>query len=602
MAKRHESFGSGPEPKDKVKVDKQGLKKALKIFQFVIPYKWTFITGMLFLLLSNLTTMSFPLLIGQMTKVIEGKSNYHINEVTLFFFAVLIIQAILSFLRIYTFAQVSEKAMRDVRKNLYAKIITMPIFHFEKRRVGELMSRITSDITQLQDVLSITLAEFFRQIFTLVGGIALITYLSWKLTLFMLATFPVLVVAAIVFGKFIRKISKKSQDELAATNIIVEETFQSIQAVKSFTNESYEVNRYTSSLNRVIEAALKAATMRGAFVSFVIFALFGGIVGVVWYGAALVAQGDMILADLLTFIFYTAFIGGSVGGLGDIYAQLQKTIGSSDRILEILEDPSEIDLVSQESPKAIEFGKITIEDLHFSYPSRPSVEILKGISIDIEPGQKIAIVGTSGTGKSTLAQLMMRFYEPNAGLIKLNGRNIQEFSVSDWRGMLALVPQEVLLFGGTIRENIAYGKPGASQTEIEFAAEQAFAKEFIESFPEKWDTLVGERGVKLSGGQRQRIAIARAILRNPKFLILDEATSALDSESEKWVQSALEELMKNRTSLIIAHRLSTIRSADQIIVMEEGKILEQGNHDALMKVKNGVYRNMVALQTEHLQA
>ncbi len=602
MAKRHESFGSGPEPKDKVKVDKQGLKKALKIFQFVIPYKWTFITGMVFLLLSNLTTMSFPLLIGQMTKVIEGKSNYHINEVTLFFFAVLIIQAILSFLRIYTFAQVSEKAMRDVRKTLYAKIITMPIFHFEKRRVGELMSRITSDITQLQDVLSITLAEFFRQVFTLVGGIALITYLSWKLTLFMLATFPVLVVAAIVFGKFIRKISKKSQDDLAATNIIVEETFQSIQAVKSFTNESYEVSRYTSSLNRVIEAALKAATMRGAFVSFVIFALFGGIVGVVWYGAALVAQGDMILADLLTFIFYTAFIGGSVGGLGDIYAQLQKTIGSSDRILEILQDPSEIDLVSQTISKAIEFGKISIEDLHFSYPSRPSVEILKGISIDIEPGQKIAIVGTSGTGKSTLAQLMMRFYEPNAGQIKLNGQNIQEYSVSDWRGMLALVPQEVLLFGGTIRENIAYGKPGASQEEIEFAAEQAFAKEFIESFPEKWDTLVGERGVKLSGGQRQRIAIARAILRDPKFLILDEATSALDSESEKWVQSALEELMRNRTSLIIAHRLSTIRSADQIIVMEEGKILEQGNHESLMKIKNGVYRNMVALQTEHLQA
>ena len=602
MAKRHEKFGAEPEPKDKVKVDKQGLKKALKIFQFVVPYKWTFVTGMLFLLLSNLTTMSFPLLIGQMTKVIEGKSTYHINEVTLFFFAVLIIQAILSFIRIYTFAQVSEKAMRDVRQSLYAKIITMPIFHFEKRRVGELMSRITSDITQLQDVLSITLAEFFRQVFTLVGGIALITYLSWKLTLFMLATFPVLVIAAIVFGKFIRKISKKSQDELASTNIIVEETFQSIQAVKSFTNESYEVNRYTTSLNRVIDAALKAATMRGAFVSFVIFALFGGIVGVVWYGAALVERGDMILADLLTFIFYTAFIGGSVGGLGDIYAQLQKTIGSSDRILEILQDPSEIDIHAEQDNQAIEFGQISIEDIRFSYPSRPSVEILKGISIDIEPGQKIAIVGTSGTGKSTLAQLMMRFYEPDAGQIKLNGKNIQEYSVQAWRGMLALVPQEVLLFGGTIRENIAYGKPGASQEEIEHAAEQAFAKEFIESFPEKWDTLVGERGVKLSGGQRQRIAIARAILRNPKFLILDEATSALDSESEKWVQSALEELMKNRTSLIIAHRLSTIRSADQIIVMEEGKILERGNHDTLMKIKNGVYRNMVALQTENLQA
>ncbi len=602
MAKRHEKFGSGPEPKDKVKVDKQGLKKALKIFQFVVPYKWTFITGMIFLLLSNLTTMSFPLLIGQMTKVIEGKSSYHINEVTLFFFAVLIVQAILSFIRIYTFAQVSEKAMRDVRQSLYAKIITMPIFHFEKRRVGELMSRITSDITQLQDVLSITLAEFFRQVFTLVGGIALITYLSWKLTLFMLATFPVLVIAAIVFGKFIRKISKKSQDELASTNIIVEETFQSIQAVKSFTNEVYEVNRYTASLNRVIEAALKAATMRGAFVSFVIFALFGGIVGVVWYGAALVEQGDMILADLLTFIFYTAFIGGSVGGLGDIYAQLQKTIGSSDRILEILQDPSEIDVQQEQKQQTIEFGQISIEDIHFAYPSRPSVEILKGISMAIEPGQKIAIVGTSGTGKSTLAQLLMRFYEPNKGQIKLNDKNIQDYSVQAWRGLLALVPQEVLLFGGTIRENIAYGKPGASQEEIAHAAEQAFAREFIESFPEKWDTMVGERGVKLSGGQRQRIAIARAILRNPKLLILDEATSALDSESEKWVQSALEELMKNRTSLIIAHRLSTIRSADQIIVMEEGKIIEQGNHESLMKIKNGVYHKMVSLQTENLQA
>jgi ABC-type multidrug transport system fused ATPase/permease subunit len=248
----------------------------------------------------------------------------------------------------------------------------------------------------------------------------------------------------------------------------------------------------------------------------------------------------------------------------------------------------------------IDFGVIELKNIHFSYPSRPSVEILKGISIRIEPGQKVAIVGTSGTGKSTLAQLMMRFYEPNAGEIMLNGTNINTYSVNAWRKMLALVPQEVLLFGGSIRENIAYGRPGASQAEIEHAAEQAYARDFIESFPEKWDTLVGERGVKLSGGQRQRIAIARAILKNPKFLLLDEATSALDSESEKWVQSALEELMKNRTSLIIAHRLSTIRSADQIIVMEAGKIVEAGTHEELVAKKQSVYRKMVALQTEHL--
>ncbi len=598
--KQHGDIGGGEDPKDAVKVSKQGLSKAIKIFQFVIPYKWTFIVGMAFLLLSNLTTLSFPLLIGEMTKVIEGKSAYKINEVTLFFFAVLIVQAILSFFRIYTFAQVSEKAMRDVRQTLYAKIITLPIFHFEKRRVGELMSRITSDITQLQDVLSITLAEFFRQVFTLVGGVALITYISWKLTLFMLATFPVLVISAIVFGKFIRKISKKAQDELANTNIIVEETLTSIQAVKAFTNEKYEVNRYTSSLNKVLGEALKAATLRGGFVSFVIFALFGGIVGVVWYGAALVAQGDLILADLLTFIFYTAFIGGSVGGLGDIYAQLQKTIGASDRILEILGDPSEIDLTLETPASPVGFSQIKVQDLEFSYPSRPSVQIIKGINFTIEPGQKVAIVGTSGTGKSTLAQLFMRFYEPNAGSISLGDRSIADIDITEWRKMVALVPQEVLLFGGTIRENIAYGKPGATQEEIESAAELAYAKEFVESFPEKWDTMVGERGVKLSGGQRQRIAIARAILKNPKFLLLDEATSALDSESEKWVQSALEELMKNRTSLIIAHRLSTIRSADLILVMEEGKIIESGSHEELMKKKSGIYQNMVKLQTEHL--
>lgn len=601
MAKRKDTFGAGVEPKDAAKVTKESLSKAMKIFQFVVPYKWTFILGMVFLVLSNMTTLSFPLLIGEMTKVIEGKSKFQINEVTIFFFGILILQAILSFFRIYTFAQVSEKAMRDVRQTLYAKIITLPIFHFEKRRVGELMSRITSDITQLQDVLSITLAEFFRQIFTLVAGVSLITYLSWKLTLFMLATFPVLVISAIVFGKFIRKISKKAQDELANTNIIVEETFQSIQAVKAFTNEQFEVNRYTKSLNKVLQEALKAATLRGGFVSFIIFALFGGIVGVVWFGARLVAEGDLILADLLTFIFYTAFIGGSVGGLGDIYAQLQKTIGASDRILEILEDPSEMDVTLTENKPPMAFGKIEIQNVHFSYPSRPSVEILKGISITIEPGQKVAIVGTSGTGKSTLAQLMMRFYQPNAGTIRMGGHDIQDLDVLTWRKMVALVPQEVLLFGGTIRENIAYGKPDATEEEIHQAAELAYAKEFVEAFPEKWDTLVGERGVKLSGGQRQRIAIARAILKNPHLLLLDEATSALDSESEKWVQSALEELMKNRTSLIIAHRLSTIRSADQILVMEHGKIVEAGTHEILMAKKQGIYQKMVKLQTDHLQ-
>jgi ABC-type multidrug transport system fused ATPase/permease subunit len=578
---RRKSFGESVDPADKKELNKENLQKALSIFRFIKPYQGTFVVGMLFLILSNLTTLSFPTLIGEMAKVIEGKSTYTINEVTAFFIVILIAQSIFSFLRIYTFSQVSEQAMRDVRKSLYTKMITLPVFFFEKRRVGELMSRITSDITQLQDVLSITLAEFFRQIFTLVGGITIISLVSWKLTLFMLGTFPVLIVAAMIFGKFIRKISKKVQDELATTNILVEETLQSINVVKAFTNEQYESNRYGDALNRVLKDALKTATYRGAFVSFIIFALFGAIVGVVW------------------FLFYTAFIGGSVGGLGDMYAQLQKTMGASERVLEILDEDSEVNLDQTTNlrtlPASVALG-IDFEHITFSYPSRPDIQVLKDVSISIKPGEKIALVGPSGTGKSTIVQLLMRYYEPSSGQVLVNNQNITGFDVSDFRRNIAIVPQEVMLFGGSIYENIAYGKPNASRAEIIEAARKANALEFIESFPEKYETLVGERGVKLSGGQRQRIAIARAILKDPRILILDEATSALDSESEKLVQDALDGLMLNRTTIIIAHRLATIRNVDNIYVIKDGSIAESGSHDQLLAQENGIYANLVKLQ------
>ncbi|MFC0184979.1 ABC transporter, permease/ATP-binding protein [Pseudarcicella hirudinis] len=598
MAKRRDSFGAGVSEEDKKKVNKEGLKNALRIFRFVAPYKGTFIIGMFFLIFSNLTTMTFPLLIGEMTKVIEGKSKYQINEVTIFFFGVLIVQAVLSFFRIYTFSQVSEKAMRDVRKSLYSKIITLPVFFFEKRRVGELMSRITSDVTQLQDVLSVTLAEFFRQVFTLVGGIAFISYISWKLTLFMLGTFPFLVIAAMVFGKFIRKVSKKAQDELANTNVVVEETLQSINVVKAFTNEHLEINRYSLSLQKVVNNALKAATFRGGFVSFIIFALFGGIVGVVWFGAQLVASGDLILAELLTFIFYTAFIGGSVGGLGDIYAQLQKTIGASERITEILDEVSEINPDKSSEIFTPVKGNIIYENVAFTYPSRPDMQILKNVSLEVKSGEKIALVGYSGAGKSTIVQLLMRYYELNAGTIKIDGKNINAYDLTDLRKNIAVVPQEVMLFGGTIYENISYGKPDATEAEVFEAARKANALQFIDSFPEKFQTLVGERGVKLSGGQRQRIAIARAILKNPAILILDEATSALDSESEKLVQEALDGLMQNRTTIIIAHRLATIRNVDTIYVLRDGEVIETGSHDELLLLDDGIYSNLVKLQYE----
>jgi ATP-binding cassette, subfamily B, bacterial len=649
MAKRN--FGAEVSPEDKKKVSKEGFQKALKIFRFTLPYKGTFFIGFIFLILSQITSMSIPLLMGQMVGAIvspqkavsqglnsmpsngisqkiehilnPNAAQLTLNDVTILFVVLLILQAIFSFIRVYTFTKVSEQSMRDLRKTLYTKIITLPIPFFEKNRVGELMSRITTDITQLQDVLSITLAEFFRQIFTLVGGILLISFLSSKLTLFMLLTFPFLVVAAIIFGRFIRKNAKKVQDELASTNIIVEETLQSINVVKAFTNEDLEVKRYSSSVQKVVDYALKAATFRGGFISFIIFVLFGGVVGVVWYGGNLVLQGELAFKDLFTFIIYTGFIGGSVGGLGDMYAQIQRTVGASERILEILDEKSEISVESSVETQTMASrksevvsssnltdgtppahssqlrAKIQYKNVAFAYPSRPDMEVLRNINFEVKSGEKIGLVGYSGAGKSTIVQLLMRYYKLSGGQILVDGKNINDYNLTELRKNIAIVPQEVMLFGGTIYENIAYGNPQASENEVIEAARKANALEFIESFPEKFQTIVGERGVKLSGGQRQRVAIARAILKDPAILVLDEATSALDSESEKLVQDALDTLMQNRTTVIIAHRLATIRNVDTIYVLKEGEVSEQGSHDELLLIENGIYANLVKLQYDN---
>jgi ATP-binding cassette, subfamily B, bacterial len=584
------------------KMSWSGLKKMLQIFRYTLPYKGYFIVGFLFLILSTGTSLAFPKLVGSIIEVIEGKSAYTINEITGFLVVILVFQAIFSFLRIYLFSRVSEWAMADVRRDVYGKIITLPIPFLEQRRVGELTSRITSDVTQLQDVLSFTIAEFFRQIATLVVGIALISITSWKLTLFMLATFPIMVVSAMFFGRYIRRLSKKAQDELAAANVIAEETLQSVNVVKAFTNERLEVKRYQTALERVVDNALKAATFRGGFVSFIIFALFGGIVGVIWYGANLVQAGELSIADLFTFVLYTTFIGGAMGGLGDMYAQINKTIGASERLVEIMNETSEINLDEAEPAQTDVAGHIAYEQVEFSYPSRPDVQVLKGISFRVEAGEKIALVGYSGAGKSTIVQLLMRFYNPQSGHIRIDGLDLTDYSIGSLRGMIAVVPQEVMLFGGTILENIAYGRPDATENEIREAARKANALQFIESFPDKFQTVVGERGVKLSGGQRQRVAIARAILKDPKILILDEATSSLDAESEQLVQAALDELMKNRTTIVIAHRLATIRKVDTIYVIREGQIVECGSHDELALVANGLYANLIKLQFETAEA
>jgi ABC-type multidrug transport system fused ATPase/permease subunit len=605
MAKRGFGPGTAPEleTEGKTKLSKEKLKRGLQIFRFLLPYKGKFYIGLGFLLFSSLTFMAFPAVTGQLIDASVGKSTFlgqNINYIALMLFAVIALQGIFSFFRVYFFAQVSENAIADVRKSLYSQFMGLPLTFFETRRVGEITSRITSDVSYIQDGFSITLAELFRQVTTLLVGIGFIMFISVKLSLFMLATFPVLVILAMVFGKRLKKLSRKTQDELAVTNVIVEETLQAIQVVKAFTNELFEINRYRQALNRSVKTAITTSFYRGAFISFIIIGLFGGIILVIWYGATLVQRGDLTFGQLTSFILYTSFIGASVAGLGDLYAKIQVSIGASERILEILDMPMEQHDLAAAAGSQVRFnGNVRYDHVGFSYPTRPDLQVLQNIDFEIKSGEKIALVGSSGAGKSTIAQLLMRFYPVDQGGIFIDGQNISHMHLHELRSNLGIVPQEVLLFGGTIKENIAYGKPNATEEEVMVAAQKANALQFIQSFPEGLNTVVGERGIKLSGGQRQRIAIARAILKDPAILILDEATSSLDSESEMLVQGAMDELMKDRTTIIIAHRLATIRKVDKILVIDRGQIAEAGTHDELAYNPEGIYANLLRLQFNH---
>lgn len=577
---------------DKKKITMDRLSSTKVFWRFIKPYKFLFIFGLIFLILSSSTMLVFPFFMGKLvdSALIKSNSNsfYTINTISILLLVVLVLQSVFSFLRIYFFTKISESAVSDIRMALFERLIQLPMYFFEKNRVGEINSRLSSDVTQIADVLSFALAEFFRGISVLLVGSIILLFTSTKLTLFMLLTFPFIIISAIFFGKYIRKQSKNTQDQLAQSAIIVEEALQNIATIKSFTNENYETNRYQSSMQKVVESALKTARNRGLFISFVIFTVFGGIVLVMWYGANLVNAGQISVGDLTSFILYTSFIGASVAGLGDLYSQLQKTIGASERIRELLEEKPEILHSGLLSNNKIQ-GNIKVSNIQFSYPSRTDVHVIKNISFTILAGQKVAFVGKSGAGKSTIAQLLMRFHTIDAGNISIDGCNIMEMDLQHLRSNIGVVPQEILLFGGTIRENIAYGNVLATEDQIIEAANLAYASEFIAKLPDGLATIVGERGIKLSGGQRQRIAIARAILKNPPILILDEATSALDGNSEKIVQSALQNLMQNRTTIVIAHRLSTIQDADCIFVLKDGQITQQGTHNILLNNPDSTY-------------
>lgn len=592
---------------EKVKITKQTLKNAKGIFGYLKPYGFVFFIGWIFLVLSTSAGFAFPYLMGQllggtstdsvsMGDAISNINLTNINQVAFMLLILFIAQSVFSFFRVILFTNVTENALRDMRNDAFQKLIYMPMDFFNRNKVGELTSRISNDITQIQETMRTTIAEFFRQIVIIVGGVILLFYFSWKLALIMIATVPVVAIVAVIFGKYIKKLSKQAQDHSAESNSILEEALMGISNVKSFTNELFIFNKYKKSSGTIRDLNVKSGVWRGAFISFIIFCMFGAIVFIIWQGL-LLTQGpnpELSSGDFFSFVMYTMMMGASIGSLPEMYASIQKAIGATENLMLIINESSEKEINKGQDKPSIS-GKVSFENVAFAYPQRENVEVLKNVTFAANVNETIAFVGQSGAGKSTLASLILNYYPILKGAIKFDGIDANKIDMAHLRSHIAIVPQEVLLFGGTIRENIEFGKPGASEAEIIEAAKQANAYDFVMAFPDGFDTQVGDRGIQLSGGQKQRIAIARAILKNPTILILDEATSALDNESERLVQEALEKLMKGRTSFVIAHRLTTIRNADKILVLNNGEIIESGNHDELIG-KKGAYSALVEIQ------
>ena len=597
---------------ERIKLEKGTFKKAATFFRFIKPYKATFILGMIFLFLSSVTAMLFPYLMGQLigkekpvdiagveTIIPDASQWIDMNNTSTLIIVMMCVfgaQAIFSFFRIYLFGYFTANALKDLRLEAFSQLVSSPLNFFNKNKVGELTSRISSDVEMLRDTLNSTLATFIRQIITVIISLIALFFMSPRLCFIMLGVVPVVAIIAVFFGKFIKKIAKETQDSSAQSNSVLEESLMGINNVKAFANEFFEIIRYKKRVIEVRDKTMRIVKWRGLFTTFVIFFMFGSIVFVIWQGKLMVDKGDMSNENFFSFILYTIFVGGAISNLPDLYAKVQKAVGSTESLMTILDGETEdLSLKPIEKPLNLK-GKVNFNNVSFSYETRDDVEVLRGINMDVKAGQQIALVGPSGSGKSTLSALLLQFYKPISGSILFDDKNANEYFLSELRNEMAIVPQEVILFGGTIKENIAYGNLNASEEEIIEAAKGANAHGFISEFPEGYETYVGDRGIQLSGGQKQRVAIARAILKNPSILILDEATSSLDSESELLVQEALDRLMKGRTSFVIAHRLSTIKNCDKILVLESGNIVESGTHEELVKLENGVYRNLSEIQ------
>jgi len=590
--RRPPGAGSTSEPEERVRVTE--LRQLSRLATFLRPYRARLVAALGAVAVASAMGLVFPLVIGRLvdSALVDSAAgdSTTLNRIALFLLGVFAVQAVFNYVKQYQLAAVGEGVVADLRTRLYGHLMLLSVKFFESRKTGEITSRLTSDVSVVQATVSSSLAQVASQALTLVGGIVMLFVISAKLSATVLFVLPVLIGAARFFGKRLERLSTAFQDRVAEANAVAEEAIAGIRVVQWFGAEGTLVDRYSGSIAASYELALRRARLRALFVPAVQFSVFATISLVLWFGGRLVLAGELTGGDLVTFLLYTFTVAGAIGTFSGLYGQLQEALGSTRRIFEMLDEAS--DIADPEVP--VEMGSVAghvgFDNVSFGYSDRAGA-VLTDVNLEVSPGEVIALVGPSGAGKSTLVQLIARFFDPTVGSISVDGVDIRHVRVKDLRQHMAAVPQDTHLFSGSITENIQMGNSSATEDVVRAAAVAANAHEFISNFPDGYETLVGERGVKLSGGQRQRVAIARALLKDPRILILDEATSALDSESEAVVQDALAVLMEGRTTFVIAHRLSTVRDADRIVVLDGGRIVETGTHDSLTAL-GGLYTEL----------